>query len=131
MSSLAMARLRSQPSTCTHTVCSTPATLLIEYPDVEERRAALARMAGVEHTVWVQVEGCERSMAIANEDMERSTDDKASAVHFLRFELDVESVAALRAGKSLAMGVDHAEVAARLDPVPEAARASLLTDLAD
>lgn len=105
------------------------ATMLIEYPDVEERRIALSKMPGVENTVWVQVEGCERIAAIANEDMERSTDDKAAAVHFLRFELDSKSKESLKAGKSLAMGVDHPEIAQRLDPVPALSLKSLLGDL--
>ena len=105
------------------------ATMLIEYSDVEERRIALNKLAGVENTVWVQVEGETRSDAIANEDMERSTDEKAAAVHFLRFELDPASIAALRSGKALLMGVDHPEVACELNPVPPAAVASLIKDL--
>jgi len=105
------------------------ATMLIEYPDVEQRRVALNKLAGVENTVWVQAEGEARSTAIANEDMERSTDDKAAAVHFLRFELDPASIAALRSGKALSMGVDHPEVACELNPVADTAVASLITDL--
>lgn len=105
------------------------ATMLIEYADVEERRVALGKLAGVEHTLWVQVDGCERSNAIANEDMERSTDDKAAAVHFLRFELDTASISALRAGSTLAMGVDHPEVVCELNPVPAASVESLKNDL--
>lgn len=105
------------------------ATMLIEYPDVEQRRVALNKLAGVENTVWVQVQGCDRSAAIANEDMERSTDEKAAAVHFLRFELDAASVAALKAGKTLAMGVDHPVVACELNPVGAEAAASLVGDL--
>jgi len=105
------------------------ATMLIEYADVEERRVALNNMPGVENTVWVQVEGCERIGAIANEDMERSTDEKAAAVHFLRFELSADAITALKAGKSLAMGVDHPEVAQVLDPVPQSSVQSLIADL--
>ncbi len=105
------------------------ATMLIEYADVEERRIALSKLAGVENTVWVQVEGETRSSAIANEDMERSTDDKAAAVHFLRFELDPASIAALRSGKALRIGVDHPEIACELNPVPDAAVTSLIKDL--
>ena len=105
------------------------ATMLIEYPDVEERRIALGKMPGVENTVWVQVQGCEKFVAIANEDMERSTDEKAAAVHFLRFELDPKSIAALKTGASLAMGVDHPEVAHVLDPVAEKSVSSLIADL--
>ena len=106
------------------------ATMLIEYADVEERRIALGKLSGVENTVWVQVEGEARSAAIANEDMERSTEDKAAAVHFLRFELDAASITALRSGKALRMGVDHPEVAFELNPVSAASTESLLNDLA-
>src|SRR5688572_31421992 len=63
------------------------ATMLIEYPDAEERRGMLARLKGIERRTWVQVAGCERVYAIADEDLERENDDKTSAVHFLRFEL--------------------------------------------
>ena len=105
------------------------ATMLIEYPDVEQRRVALNNMPGVENTVWVQVEGFEKSLAIANEDMERSTEEKAAAVHFLRFELAADAIAGLKAGKSLAIGVDHPEIAEVLNPVPEASLQSLISDL--
>src|SRR5438045_6911025 len=63
------------------------ATMLIEYPDPEERKRMLARLKGIEREVWVQVEGCERVHAIADEDLERENEDKTSSVHFLRFEL--------------------------------------------
>ncbi len=106
------------------------ATMLLEYPDVEERRVALAKLGGVEHQVWVEVDGCDRITAIANEDMERSNDEKAAAVHFLRFELDAASVAALKGGAALAMGVDHPEVACELNPLSADATATLLGDLA-
>ena len=67
---------------------------MIEYADVEERRLALMRMVGIEHRVWVQIDSNERLFAIANEDLERSTIEKTSAVHFLRFEFDQSTVAA-------------------------------------
>ena len=105
------------------------ATMLIEYPDVEERKRALAALGGIEHSVWLEVDGGRRSLAIANEDMERSRDEKAAAVHFLRFELDADSVAALKAGAGLRAGVDHPKLATVVDPVPEATRLSLLEDL--
>src|SRR3954470_21108011 len=63
------------------------ATMLIEYEDVDERKAALATMKGIEDKVWVRVEGCARVHAIADEDLERENDEKTSSVHFLRFEL--------------------------------------------
>ena len=86
------------------------ATFMIEYQDVEERRVALGRMAGIEHKVWVQIGDGEKVFAIANEDQERSTQDKASAVHFMRFEFDAEQIAAAKSGAEIRMGIDHAEL---------------------
>lgn len=106
------------------------ATLLIEYPDVEERRVALERLVGVEDRVWVQVAGQPRRYAIADEDLDRSTDTKTSAVHFLRFDLTAEDVAALRAGAQLSAGVDHPELPFTLAALPETLRESLIADLA-
>ncbi|MFM8355320.1 MAG: DUF3501 family protein [Gammaproteobacteria bacterium] len=84
------------------------ATFMFEYADVAERRQALAQMAGIEHHIWVQVGDHVRIKAVANEDVERSTDDKTSAVHFLRFELDAASIAAAKSGASVRMGIEHA-----------------------
>ena len=106
------------------------ATLQVEYEDVEERKRALARLKGIEDRVWVQVHGHPRVHAIADEDLERETDVKTSAVHFLRFELTPAMIAALKSGAGLAIGVDHAEYAATLQPVPDATRSALLADLA-
>ncbi|NJN40671.1 MAG: DUF3501 family protein [Gammaproteobacteria bacterium] len=105
-------------------------TLMIEYPDVEERRARLAALRGLEDRIWIQVAGSARVAAIADEDLERSTDDKTSAVHFLRFELSDGMVTALRSGADLAVGVDHPHYAAVVDPVPARTRISLVGDLA-
>lgn len=84
------------------------ATFMFEYPDVAERRRALAQMSGIEHHIWVQVGDALRIKAVANEDVERSTDEKTSAVHFLRFELDPASIAAAKSGATIRMGIDHA-----------------------
>jgi len=106
------------------------ATLQVEYEDVEERKRALARLKGIEDRAWVQVDGYPRVHAIADEDLERENDEKTSAVHFLRFELTPAMIAALKSGAGLAIGVDHAEYAATLQPVPDATRSALLADLA-
>ncbi|HTT39463.1 MAG TPA: DUF3501 family protein [Burkholderiales bacterium] len=105
------------------------ATMLIEYPDVEERQRALARLIGIEDRVWVQVEGCPRIYAIADEDLERETEEKTSSVHFLRFELDAAMKKALAAGANIRLGIDHPGYQATVDAVPPATRASLLKDL--
>lgn len=105
------------------------ATLLIEYPDVDERRRMLARLKGIEDAIWVQVEGCERIFAIADEDLERENEEKTSAVHFLRFELTSEMKNRLRQGAALAAGVDHPNYAFETSAVPESLRLALLADL--
>ena len=105
------------------------ATMLLEYPDADERRQRLAELRGIERRVWVQVEGCERVPAIADEDLERENDEKTSSVHFLRFELRPEMIAAMRRGAGLSMGVDHPryQASAQIDP---RTRSSLAEDLA-
>lgn len=105
-------------------------TFLIEFPNETERHIQLGRLKGVENRCWVQVAGEERVFAIADEDLERSNEEKTSAVHFLRFELTPQMVVGLKSGKSLSAGIDHEHYAHALDPVPDAARNALLADLA-
>ena len=105
------------------------ATLLIEYPEVDERRTMLARLKGLEDRVWVQVAGCARVYAIADEDLERENAEKTSAVHFLRFELAPPMISALADSAPLAIGVDHPVYTATVESVSPAARASLVQDL--
>jgi hypothetical protein len=106
------------------------ATMLVEYEDVEERKRALARLRGIEHRVWVRVEGEKTVYAIADEDLERANPEKTASVHFLRFELTPGMISALKAGAALAIGVDHPQYSAALDPVAEATRDALVKDLA-
>jgi len=105
------------------------ATMMIEYPDVDERQRALAKLIGIEDRVWVQVEGQPRVYAIADEDLERETDKKTSSVHFLRFELTQAMKTALAAGKALAIGVDHPNYHVAIERVEEGVRQSLINDL--
>ncbi len=83
------------------------ATFMLEYQDVEQRRQALARLLGVEKALWVQVEGFPRVHPIANEDMDRETEDKTSSVHFVRFELTQAMVDAAKQGAQINAGIDH------------------------
>jgi hypothetical protein len=106
------------------------ATMLIEYPEVEERRRMLARLIGIEDRVWVRAEGSAPVYAIADEDLERENEDKTSSVHFLRFDLAAELIARLRAGAALSMGIDHPDYQHTIAQVDAATRASLLADLA-
>ena len=104
------------------------ATMLIEYEDVEERKAALAQLIGIETRVWIEVEGFARIHAIADEDLPRENAEKTSAVHFLRFELTAPMISALRGGAGLAVGIDHGHYQHVIQPVRDASRASLIAD---
>ncbi|MBT2326169.1 DUF3501 family protein [Variovorax paradoxus] len=106
------------------------ATMLIEFPDVHERKRELARLIGVEDRMFVEVEGHERIYAIADEDMERENDEKTSAVHFVRFEFGEAARAAVRAGASVKLGCDHTHYPALASIAPETL-ASLAGDLKD
>ncbi len=105
------------------------ATMMIEYPDAEERRRELAKLKGVEDRAWVQVEGFPRVYAVADEDLERENEEKTSSVHFLRFELEPAMRGALKRGAGLQVGVDHPAYTAAVVPAPEVRR-SLADDLA-
>ena len=105
------------------------ATMMIEYPDPDERGKRLADLIGIEDKVWLQVAGHGRVWAIADEDLDRENDEKTSAVHFLRFELDEAMAQALKKGAGLTIGVDHPSYSATLE-APSAVRDSLVKDLA-
>lgn len=104
------------------------ATLLIEYPDVHERKRELARLIGVEDHMFVEVEGHPRIYAVADEDLERENDEKTSSVHFLRFEFPPVAREAVRAGAGVKLGCDHTNYPAHTVIAPETL-ASLAGDL--
>jgi len=104
------------------------ATMLIEYPDVDERKQMLAKLIGVEKHVWVRVEGFDKVYAIADEDLERSNEEKTASVHFLRFELTGEMRDSLRAGAGLAMGIDHRHYSVTAAITDPETKASLIGD---
>ncbi|MCY7372008.1 MAG: DUF3501 family protein [Polaromonas sp.] len=104
------------------------ATMLIEYPDVNERKRELARLIGVEDRLFVEVEGHARVYAIADEDMDRENDEKTSAVHFVRFELDAAMCAAVKAGAGTKLGCDHTHYPAHTT-IADATLSSLVGDL--
>jgi hypothetical protein len=104
-------------------------TMMIEYENVEERRVMLSRLRGIEDQIWVQVDGAERVYAVADEDLERSSEGKTAAVHFLRFELTPAMIKLLHKNAVLRMGVDHPAYTASIAEVGEIIRVSLLQDL--
>src|SRR5512144_592707 len=106
------------------------ATLLLEYPDADVRKVALAGLKGVEDRCWVQVAGHARVFAIADEDLERENEEKTSSVHFLRFELSPEMVESAKRGAAVGVGVDHANYRHACESLADDVRAALVADLA-
>lgn len=104
------------------------ATMMIEYPNVDERKRELARLIGVEDRTYIEVEGKPRVYAIADEDLDRETDEKTSAVHFIRFELSAQMCAAVKAGAGVKLGCDHTHYPMHMD-IPAETLASLAGDL--
>ena len=103
-------------------------TAMLEFADEVIRRERLTELVGIEHEVWVQVDGHDKIFAISNEDLERSTEEKTSAVHFMRFELSTEMINTLRSGARLSFGTDHAGYPYATDVSAET-REALLKDL--
>ena len=105
------------------------ATFMIEYGDPGERAKALSNLVGIENKVWVQVNDFDKVYAIANEDLERSTEEKTSAVHFMRFELTDEMVKAVKDNKAISMGIDYDGFDQLVSPIVESSRVSLMNDI--
>ena len=104
-------------------------TFMLEYADVNQRQQALAQLIGIEKQTWVQVNGFDRVYPISNEDLKRETEEKTSAVHFLRFELNANMIAAAKTGQAIAMGIDHLYYQQQVTAIAEAVRESLVQDL--
>ena len=104
------------------------ATMMIEYTDINERKRELAKLIGVEDRLFVEVEGHARVYAIADEDLDRETDEKTSAVHFVRFELTSVMCAAVKVGAGVKLGCDHTHYPSHID-IPADTLASLAGDL--
>lgn len=105
------------------------ATMMIEFPDVEERRKKLVELKGLERKTYMQVGDQPRCYAIADEDMPRETEEKTSAVHFMRFELTPEMVAAAKSGAPIAAGTDHPAYSVHIEEIAPETQASLIEDL--
>lgn len=106
------------------------ATLMIEYIDADERAEALKQLLNIENCIWMQVEGYDKVFPIVDEDLERATEEKTSAVHFLRFELPEPAILAAKSGGAISLGVDHSAYAHSLKPLSASYRDSLASDLA-
>jgi len=105
------------------------ATFMLEFPDINERKGMLSRLIGVEEKVWMQVGDLDKIWPIADEDLERTDEEKTSAVHFLRFELSPEQIDALKGGADLSAGIDHEICKVEIRPVAQNIRQSLVGDL--
>jgi len=105
------------------------ATFMLEFPDPAERRRRLAELVGIEDTLWLRVDDHEPVYPIADEDLERDTEDKTSSVHFLRFELQPAMIASLHEGAGIAAGIDHDNYRHRVDAIPQSIRDALVGDL--
>ena len=105
------------------------ATMMIEYVDVAERVAALKKLIGIDKQTWVHVEGFDKVFAISNEDLDRETEDKTSAVHFLRFELTPVMISAVKDGADVNVGIDHDHYMHAVMPVPDNYRQAFANDL--
>jgi hypothetical protein len=105
------------------------ATFMVEYPDPDERKVQLAKLLGIERHVWAQVADFSRVTPIADEDLEREDEEKTSSVHFLRFELTPEMMAAVKNGAAISMGIDHPDYTFSAEPIAQNIRDSLAEDL--
>jgi len=105
------------------------ATFMIEFSDENDRKEALAKMIGIEEKVYVKVDGFNPVWAIADEDLERDTEEKTSSVHFMRFELSDEMITALRNDSALSMGIEHPAYTVKIDINDQAIRDTLIEDL--
>ena len=105
------------------------ATFMVEFPEEEERREMLTQLVDIENRVYLQVGELDKCYAVADEDLERADETKTSAVHFMRFELFDEQLAALKDGAELTAGIDHENYKVRISPVADNIRVSLLGDL--
>jgi len=103
------------------------ATMLIMYPDVDERKVMLSKLHGIENNIWLSC-GSDKIIAFADEDLERSTDNKTSAVHFLRFQLEQDDITELLSSSKISLGVNHSEYNKEIELAPDT-RASLVKDL--
>jgi hypothetical protein len=107
------------------------ATFMLEYTDVEERKLALQKLHGIEKSIWVRIDGCDPVFPIANEDIERETEEKTSAVHFLRFEFNSEMISKAKNNAVISIGISHRNYNETVDVLDEPTRTSLVNDFFD
>lgn len=104
------------------------ATFMLEYPDEAERKERLGQLLGIEELISIVVDGFDAVYAIANEDLSRTTEEKTSSVHFLRFEFSAEMISAAKAGASITVCSEHQNYQHSSGELVESYRKSLLRD---
>jgi hypothetical protein len=104
-------------------------TMMIQYSDIDERKKMLAKLKGIDNSTWISVNDHDRVFAISDEDLERESEEKTSAVHFMRFELSPEMITDLKNGADIAAGIDHVAYQCELSPIAKNVAASLVQDL--
>ena len=109
--------------------CNWKATCMIEYSDETERRKQLRRLRGIEDQIWIQIAQHRRVYAIADEDLQRTDEEKTSAVHFLRFELSADMIESLKNQGAICMGANHVNYSYETGPIGAHSYASLCNDL--
>lgn len=105
-------------------------TFMLEYPDENERKERLRQLIGIEELISIQIAGFDPVYPIANEDLPRSTDEKTSSVHFLRYEFTDEMIEAARNGAQWVIRSEHLNYPYQTDELPEEVTESLLRDFA-
>ena len=105
------------------------ATMMIQYADVNERQQMLQQLVGIETKIWLRAGEMDRVYPIAEEVLERPTDDKTSAGHFLRFELTPSMIAEIHKGAAISAGVDHRNYSITIDAIANNVAESLAKDL--
>ena len=105
------------------------ATMLIQYPDEEERKEALALLVGIENKVWVKVGDAKKIYAISDEDLDRTRSDKTSSVHFLRFQMQQTEIRIIDHSAPIEFGIDHEHYSFNTGDIDEAIKTSLINDL--
>lgn len=105
-------------------------TFMLEYPDENERKERLRQLIGIEELISIQIGGFDPVYPIANEDLPRSTDEKTSSVHFLRYEFTDEMIEAARNGAQWSIRSEHLNYPYESGSLPEDVTESLLRDFA-
>ena len=103
-------------------------TMMLEYPNAEERHDRLKQLIGVEELISIEIDGHDKVYPIANEDLPRSTDEKTSSVHFLRFEFDDDSVGSAKNGADWYIHCEHLAYKHTCGPLKREVTRSLLRD---